>query len=307
MSSAGREPATGQLPSVVSAERADAALIAALRRPRFEVLPLAGTAEQVEQHVPADIPVTVTASPRRGLEPTLALSESLAQLGYHVVPHLAARLVVDESHLAEALHRLDEAGVREAFVVGGDGQRPAGKFPDALTLLTAMRRLRDSGPGHRLGRIGITGYPEGHPLVSDRELAEFLATKQPLANYVVTQMCFDQKVVTQWVSQVRRSGIQLPVYLGVAGRIDRRKLMQVSARIGLGESAHFLHKHRHGWARLVLPGAYSPDRLLKKLAVELAEPSRGVEGLHIYTLGAVAATERWRRQALDRLTADGGR
>ncbi|MDQ3307659.1 MAG: 5,10-methylenetetrahydrofolate reductase, partial [Actinomycetota bacterium] len=52
-------------------------MAALLDRPRYEVLPLTGTAEQVEQHVPTSLPVTVTASPRRGLEPTLELTERL--------------------------------------------------------------------------------------------------------------------------------------------------------------------------------------------------------------------------------------
>lgn len=289
-------------------DRTRAALVGALQRPRYEVLPLAGTADQVERHVPTHIPITVTASPKKGIEATLALTETLAGLGFTVVPHLAARLFADESQLAETLHRLDGAGVQNTFVVGGDSERPVGDFADAVTLLTAMQRLRrESGPGHRLDQVGVTGYPEGHPLVSDEQLSESLSAKQTLATYVVTQMCFDPKVVSRWVSQVRRSGVRLPVYIGVAGKIDSRKLMEVSARIGIGGSARFLRKHRHAWARLLLPGAYRPDRLVRGLVSELAEPSRGVAGLHVYTLGAVASTERWRQQTLDRLTGDGDR
>ena len=39
------------------------------------------------EHVPAGRAVTVTASPSKGLEATLALSERLAARGYDVVPH----------------------------------------------------------------------------------------------------------------------------------------------------------------------------------------------------------------------------
>src|SRR5215211_7413602 len=92
------------------------ALAAALRRPRFEVLPLDGIEEQVLEHLGTDVKVTVTASPRRGLEATLGLSERLARAGYPVVPHLSARLVRDRAHLADVLARLTAAGVRELFV-----------------------------------------------------------------------------------------------------------------------------------------------------------------------------------------------
>lgn len=279
-------------------ERRRAALAAALRRPRVEVLPLAGTAELVEQHLPRELPVTVTASPRHGLEPTLALTETLARVGFPAVPHLAARLVYDEAHLTEILHRLEAAGVGDVFVVAGDGERPAGDFTDSLQLLTAMHRLRESGVARGLNQVGVTGYPEGHPLISDEELMRALCTKQPLSTYVVTQMCFGAKAVSSWVTEARQSGLRLPVHVGVAGAIDQRKLLRVVGRIGVGQSARFLRKHRHGLVRLLRPGGYRPDHVVLRLAADMADPARRVAGLHLYTLGDVAATEQWRQQML---------
>src|SRR5918997_5267846 len=91
-----------------------------LRNSRFEILPLDGIEDQVREHLSTDVKVTVTASPRKGLEATLALSERLARAGYPVVPHLSARLVRDRAHLAEAVARLSAAGGHELFVPAGD-------------------------------------------------------------------------------------------------------------------------------------------------------------------------------------------
>ena len=121
----------------ISRWMSDRALAELLRRPRFEVLPLDGIEAQVREHLDTDARVTVTASPRRGLEATLELSERLAHAGYKVVPHLSARLVRDEPHLDEALDRLLEAGVRELFVPAGDAPEP-GAFHSAADLLQAM-------------------------------------------------------------------------------------------------------------------------------------------------------------------------
>jgi methylenetetrahydrofolate reductase (NADH) len=52
-----------------------------LHNPRFEILPLDGIEEQVREHLSTDTKVTVTASPRKGLEATLDLSERLAGAG----------------------------------------------------------------------------------------------------------------------------------------------------------------------------------------------------------------------------------
>ena len=44
--------------------------------------------------------MTVTASPVKGLDATIELTERLAARGYRVVPHLAARSVTSDAHLA---------------------------------------------------------------------------------------------------------------------------------------------------------------------------------------------------------------
>lgn len=281
------------------APRATAA--SALAQARCEVLPFAGTAEAVQKHLPRDLVVTVTASPRRGIEPTIRLTERLARAGYAAVPHLAARLVANDAHLVSILHRLQAVAVDDVFVIGGDGPEPAGAFADAPAILRSMQRLGSNGDARIPGRVGIAGYPEGHPRIPDRELDRALREKAPLASYVVSQMCFDADVITGWVDRLRDADIELPVHAGVAGRVDPRTLLRVSSRIGVGDSAAFLRKHRHAMLRLVLPGAFGPDRLVLALAPGLADPARGLSGLHLYTLGDIAATEAWRRRSVERL------
>ena len=133
-----------------------------LARSRYEVIPLAGVEDQVLEHVPRDVTLTVTASPVKGLEPTFALAAALAAHGYPVVPHVSARLVRDEGHIREVIARLSELGVRDVFVVAGDADQPAGAYEGASALLDAMQEL-----GHPFEQIGITGYPESHPLIDD--------------------------------------------------------------------------------------------------------------------------------------------
>src|ERR1700694_3423607 len=74
-------------------------LAAFLRSPRYEVLPTEDVEERVVAGVPREVTVTITASPRRGIEATIGLAERLAGHGFAVVPHLSARLIRDESHL----------------------------------------------------------------------------------------------------------------------------------------------------------------------------------------------------------------
>ena len=85
-----------------------------LQHPRYEVFPAASTEDAVLEWVPSDITVTVTASPAKGLDPTLDLAERLTARGYQVVPHLSARLVRDEAHLADIVARLTAGGLPPA-------------------------------------------------------------------------------------------------------------------------------------------------------------------------------------------------
>ncbi|MER6984824.1 5,10-methylenetetrahydrofolate reductase, partial [Streptomyces carpinensis] len=112
-----------------------AGLGALLRSVRYEVLPTKATEDKVLAHVPRDVVVTVTASPVKGLEPTLDLTTRLAAHGYRVVPHVPARLLRDDAHLKEVVDRLCGSGVDDVFVPAGDADPPAGAYDGALPVL----------------------------------------------------------------------------------------------------------------------------------------------------------------------------
>jgi methylenetetrahydrofolate reductase (NADPH) len=274
------------------------ALIEALRRPRYEVIPLEGVVDRVAGHVPGDAKLAVTASPRKGIERTLDVAAALAELGYRVVPHVSARLVTDEAHLKDVVQRLSDLGIREAFVIAGDVEEPLGAFASALDLLEAM-----AGSGHHLDEIGIAGYPESHPVIEDDITIQAMWDKRRYATYIVSQLCFDPKVVAGWVRRVRRRGVEQPIHVGVPGPVEVVRLLRVSSSIGLGESARFIRRHRGWLPHLLRPGGYRPDRLVEGLAETLADPADRVAGFHVYTFNEVERTERWRRALLDRLAA----
>ena len=54
--------------------------------------------------------VSVTASPAKGIEATVALCEQLQALGFRAVPHLSARMIRDRAHLSELIAWLEGAG-----------------------------------------------------------------------------------------------------------------------------------------------------------------------------------------------------
>ena len=210
------------------------------------------------------------------------------------MPHLSARLVVDRAHLAELVAPMAELGVRDVFVVAGDADEPAGSFTGAAELLDAMAEL-----GHPFEEIGITGYPESHPIIDDETTIAAMFEKSRHATYIASQICFDSRVTVAWIDNVWSRGTRLPILVGIPGMVPRAKLMRVSTRIGIGESLRYLRKHGDFVTRFLKPGGFSPDKLIKGLGPALASsPEQRIGGFHIFTFNDLADTEAWRQRKL---------
>ena len=265
---------------------------------RYEVLPTGSIEDKVLEHVPVQTTVTVTASPAKGVEATLALAERLAGHGYTAVPHLAARMVSGRTELAEIAARMTAAGVNTVFVPGGDQDPPAGDYTCALDLLEDLTAL-----GRPFAEVGIAGYPESHPTISDDLTVQAMWDKRRHATHIVSNLNFDPGSIKTWLDRMRARGITLPLLLGIPGPIDRTKLLTMATKIGVGDSTRFLAKHKGTFARLAAPGGFTGERFLEQCAPVLARPGSLVTGLHVYTFNQVAETEAWRRSYLDKLVA----
>ena len=272
-------------------------IAALLHAPRWELMPFESYHRQIDQ-IPAEQVVTITASPQKGVDPTVDLAIETAEAGtYPVVPHIAARMVRDEEHLSSIATRLLDAGITDIFVPGGDIADPVGPFSSAIQLLEALDAL-----GFHFDDVGITGYPEGHPIISDEVLAEGMAEKQPHATYIVTQICYNPDAVIRWAETIRRSGIDLPVYVGIPGVMNYQKLIGISTKVGVGDSIRFIRK-TSGLLEMVRRvigsrGIYYPDELIDGLAPYAADPETTLEGAHLYTFNRVAETAEWRERRL---------
>lgn len=263
-----------------------------LAAPRYELIPIRGMLEEAER-LPAGATITVTCSPKHGIERTLEASVELAKRGYVAIPHIASRLVRDESHLALILQTLAQHSLDEVFVVGGDAPAPVGVFNGAVPLLEAM-----AASPLRPARIGVTGYPEGHAEISNDALEAALIAKRPYADYLVTQLCFDSAPILQWLTDIHQRGIGLPAWIGLPGVMDPRRLLSISLKIGIGSSLRVL-KRNQGITRQLWNGAYAPDHLIDPLLDALIAPDAPpVCGFHINTFNHLAPLLDWQANRL---------
>ena len=266
---------------------------ALLTSPRFEIIPNASIVQKVLASVPRDVTITVTASPTKGLDASLDITEQLRAEGYRVVPHVSARLVVDNSHLETLVTRLVACGVDDVFVPAGDADPPAGRYESALSLLLDLDEL-----GRPFPHVGITGYPESHPSISDDLTVQAMWDKRHYATYIVSNLCFNGATVRRWLERLRSRGVELPLYFGLAGPIEQAKLLRMATKIGVGESVRVLSKHGNWLLRMGTPGGYDPSRLLQRVGPTLTDPALKVAGVHVFTFNQVQETESWRQSLL---------
>jgi methylenetetrahydrofolate reductase (NADPH) len=259
---------------------------------QFEVLPLERSVEQAAE-LPRPERLTVTCSPRHGPDESVAIAQRLNALGHGVTVHVAARMIRDRAHLDELLDGMAQAEA-DLFLIGGDASPPQGPWSSAVDLLPVASEHQQ-----RPSEIGIAGYPEGHPLIDSRTLADVLEQKNALAGYITTQLCFDPEALLAWLRDTRERGVTLPVLVGLPGVVARRRLLEMSIRIGVGPSLSFLRKQR-GLRNLLSPSTVTPDRVYDGLAPYLEDRKLNIMGFHYYTFNQLVDTWTWEREKRDR-------
>ena len=249
--------------------------------------------EEARSVIPPGTRIHVTFLENEDLPMRLGAARAIKESGFVPVPHISARRLRSEAMLAEFLAGLQADGTADnVLVVGGDPDSPHGPYEDSLAVI-------QSGLLQRYGvrHASVSGYPEGHPAITDPVLWSALEDKfaalsdQRIPGAVITQFGFDADPVLTWIEAVRARGIGLPVRIGVPGPAGVRRLMRYAARFGVGTSAVIARKY--GLSLTNLMGTTGPDRFIHALAEEYDAERHGDVRLHFYTFGGLKATADW--------------
>ncbi|WP_176598103.1 MULTISPECIES: methylenetetrahydrofolate reductase [Sphingobium] len=243
--------------------------------------------------IPAGTPISVTYLPGEEMPARVAAAQAVKNLGFVPVPHISARRVLSHDDLQSFLAMLHEhVGIERAFVIAGDPAAPMGPFEDALAiirsgLLTAV--------GVR--KVGISGYPEGHPDIDKAKLAKAMHDKlaalaeQGLEAEIMTQFAFDADAVLNWLEQIRQEGVTVPVRIGIPGPASVKKLVRFAARCGVGASAKVMLKYGTSLTKLL--STAGPEKLIQELADRIDPAVHGDALLHFYPFGAFVDTAKF--------------
>jgi len=248
--------------------------------------------------------VYISMPPGQTYHGTVALAARLRRAGFRPVPHFAARRIASRDALDEYLAAaVAEGGVDSALVIAGDSERTIGPFDSSLALLETGLFQH-----HGITRIGVAGYPEGHPRIAALALDTALAAKKDLARrsgldmQVVTQFCFEAEPVLAWAGKIRDHG--LPLRVGLAGPASLPRLLRYAALCGIGNSVRALKARPQAITRLLVEAG--PEVLLREVSRRAATP---IGGVHFFCFGGLVRTARWLRAIREgrfELGADGG-
>ena len=224
-----------------------------LAQPRYEVILLDGAEQAVFEHVPTEVTVTVTTSPRKGLEPTPFWSRRWPRTvtsSFRTRPRDSVR---DTAHLTELVDRLRGIGATDVL---RSRATPRSRRASS-TVRLALRALAELGQPFQ--DVGITGYPESQAFIPGRRDDQG-DVREGGVRRTSPPICFDAEVTAAWTGAGEID--EALIHIGLPGPVPLTKLFRVSARIGVGDSLRFLRTHK-GWLGRAFSGAFDPTRLSK--------------------------------------------
>jgi len=213
------------------------------------------------------------------------------------IPHLTC-VCHNEREVEGILLRYAKSAIGNILALGGD--RPAGiaydksrdSFQHAIDLVKFIRRFNESG-AHRDRRgfgIGVAGFPEGHPATPNRlvEMDYFKAKVDAGANYIVTQLFFDNRDFIDFRECCTLNDIHVPIIAGI---------MPITSISGCKRIAELAGGARFP-AKLMraLQSCQNDPEMVRRVGVQYALEQchdlldNDVAGIHFYTLNRSDAT-----------------
>jgi methylenetetrahydrofolate reductase (NADPH) len=216
------------------------------------------------------------------------------------IPHLTC-VCHGEREIEDILTKYAQAGISNTLALGGDPPRDAQNydrktdaFQHAADLVRFVRRFNERGlhPDSKGFGIGVAGFPEGHPATPNRlDEMDFLKAKVDAgADYICTQLYFDNRDFFDFRERCELAGIHVPIIAGIMP-ITSLSGMKRMAQLALG--VRYPAKLMRALAR-----AGNDPEAVKHVGVHWATEQcrdlldNNVRGIHFYTLNKSDATRQ---------------
>ena len=216
-------------------------------------------------------------------ERTLEYGELLREIfKFEVMPHLVC-LGHSKGEIMSVLKRYESAGLRNVMALRGDPPKGESDFkphPDGFRHASELVAfIRENFPDFG---IGCAGYPEKHPEAPSLEKdIDYLKLKVDAgADFVVTQLFFDNSHYFSFVEKCLAAGIDKPIIAGILPALSFKQAMNFKNMCAADIPLNLLER---------LESAASDDDAVK-VGIEWAESQieelkqKRVPGIHLYIL-----------------------
>jgi methylenetetrahydrofolate reductase (NADPH) len=280
---------------VTVSEHASTKLAALLSAASVEVSSRGHQLTELRNHFAAGTDVTITFLPGDNYRHNIETAAMLRRAGFNPVPHIAAREMPSREALDDFLARArGEANVTRILLIAGDVAAAKGPFKSA-------RDVCASGliEAHGITSVSVAGHPEGHPFL---ELPDALKGLKAWCDWgrrtgtrvdVVTQFCFESTPILQWMAELDRAGIDLPVIVGLAGPATPATLTKFALRCGIGNSMRALRAQIGRFGRLLTDTG--PDDVVRGLRCAPSAATAPIAGFHLFPFGGLRKAGDWLR------------
>ena len=256
----------------------------------FEIFPPRGDLTEVEARRvagelvelnPAFISVTYSAggSGNSGATTTVA---SLIQneLGVPSVAHLTCQGLT-RAMLEEKIAEMRAAGIKNVLALRGDPRpdAPQGDFAYAADVIPVLREAGFC--------VGAAAYPEGHVTCTSLEddIAHLREKQDAGAQFLVTQLFFDNEDFFRFRDLAARAGITAPITCGIMPFMSKNQVSRMIFMCGASLPSPIIR---------LLNRYEGDDEALRRAGIEYAAAQlrglrdAGADGLHVYTMNKPA-------------------
>ncbi len=249
--------------------------------------------------------IYVNAVAGEGAEERIRTAAQLTAYGYQPVPHIAARRMRTAEELDDYLAGfVERAGVSEILVIGGDLTEPLGPYGGALDVITSGLPAI-----HGIKRIGIAGYPDGHPDIETTALNRALEAKLAACRtaaidpYIVTQFSFQAGSIIDWCRAIHDRHPDLPIHAGIPGPAKLGTLLRFARICGVQSSIKKLLANKRVGLELLRRAA--PWEQIEAIGQYRLETGRPLSA-HLFTFGGLTEAVSWLQQVRTGGRGNGG-
>ncbi|MFT5786444.1 MAG: methylenetetrahydrofolate reductase (NADPH) [Ascidiaceihabitans sp.] len=218
--------------------------------------------------------------------------------GFDVMPHFPARIIHDQSMLADWIARYQgEANIDQALLLAGGVTKPHGDYDSSMQLM-------ESGEFDKAGfkRLHVAGHPEGNrdidPNGGMANVEDALRWKQDFSNRtdaemaLATQFAFEAGPIIEWAKSLKDAGIDIPIHIGIAGPAKLQTMIKFAIACGVGPSLRVLQRRAKDVTKLLMP--FEPTDVISELAAHAdANPDTNITKVHFFPLGGIKTNANW--------------